>query len=140
MRTINFHTAENKDKFFTKCNDIFKVLKQHYQFYYNNLCHEIKDLDSLLKKKKDTFTHRICVYYIENECYFVIYAKDFINIEILNNCKGNRIAYKLRKELEQINNNYDKYVASEVFYYDDNENVAYTDNGPIPYNKLILRK
>lgn len=25
----------------------------------------------------------------------------------------------------------------EIWYYDDNEQIAYTDEGPIPYNKLI---
>lgn len=26
----------------------------------------------------------------------------------------------------------------EIWYYDDEEQIAYTDLGPIPYNKLII--
>ena len=103
MRKIDYYTFDDKDKFLEACSESFKVLHNIYHYYFANLCNEIKDIEVLLSKKKDFYKNRCTIYYIKDECYFVMYRKSDISVNVLLECNGCQIAHKLTKDLEKLN-------------------------------------
>ena len=104
MRPLEIKSFFDEKEFTNKCIDTFSILLYDFDYHYNDMCHEIKDLDKVLKKKKDWYRKVITVYYIQDECYFVAYRKHDIWINVLNECKGCSVAHGLAKKFTEIHN------------------------------------
>ena len=103
MRKIDFFTYNNEDKFKDDCVQTATILIANYDFFYGESCNEIKDIEVLVKSKKDYYAHRIAIYYIKDECYFVLYRKNDIRVEVLTDCNGCQIAHFLAGRFKKIN-------------------------------------
>lgn len=103
MRPVNYFTYNLVTEFLASCEIQFTVLHNDYGYYYCDLCNRINDIEELLKKKKDYHNHRCNVYYIDDECYFVSYLKNTIEVYVLLDCCGPQVAHKLVDVLKKIN-------------------------------------
>lgn len=103
MRQTNFFTFNNEEAFKNYCVQTADTLINKYNFFYGETCNEIKGIITLVKSKKDNYTHRLAVYYIKDECYFVLYRKNDISVQVLTGCNGCQIAHYLVGKFKKIN-------------------------------------
>ena len=103
MREIKFF-VEPKETYFDLIETNYRQLLNKYNFFFMGMCHEINDIINVVKRKKDWYTHRVSLYYNEDGLYFVVYAKNFINVYVLQdnyvNFKGQ--AHKLARKFNKI--------------------------------------
>lgn len=79
MRYVHY-TSLNKQEWLNYIPTVIKTLSENYHFYWSTLCHHIKDLDTLIKKKKDWYKGRMALYNDEYMYYFVVYCKNKIDV------------------------------------------------------------
>lgn len=77
------YVSENKDRWLNYIPTVIKKLSKDYHFYWSTMCHNINDLQVLLKKKKDDYKHRMALYHDQCNYYFVVYRKDTIIVYAL---------------------------------------------------------
>ena len=102
MRKIKYFTFDDEQEFKNKCLDEYTTLCNTYGYYFGDVCSAINDIEVLLSKKKDFYTHRVAVYYTKEECYLAIYRKYDIIIEVLLECNGCQIAHWVERKLSEI--------------------------------------
>ena len=103
MRKINFFNFNKEDEYKEMCTVTAAKLIGNYDFFFGGTCSLIKDIEILVKSKKDYYQHKIAIYYIQDECYFVLYRKNDIAVEVLTDCNGCQIAHFLCNRLKKIN-------------------------------------
>ena len=79
MRYIHY-TALDKQEWLNYIPTLIKTLSEDYHFYWSTLCHHIKDLDTLISKKKDWYKGKMALYNDEHMYYFVVYCKNKIDV------------------------------------------------------------
>ena len=116
MREIKFF-VEPKETYFDIVETNYRQLLNKYNFFFMGMCHEINDIVKVVKRKKDWQTHRVSLYYNEDGLYFVVYAKNFINVYVLQdnyvNFKGQ--AHKLVRKFNKIKEEKEKEDGHQLF-------------------------
>ena len=79
MRYVHY-TAVDKQGWLNFIPTLIGTLSESYHFYWSGLCHHIKDLDTLIRKKKDWYKGRMALYNDEYMYYFVVYCKNKIDV------------------------------------------------------------
>ena len=79
MRWIHY-IAIDKQGWLNFIPTMIETLNGQFHFYWSGLCHHIKDLDTLIKKKKDFYRGKMVLYYDEYMYYFVVYCKNKIDV------------------------------------------------------------
>lgn len=79
MRWIHY-IAVDKQGWLNFIPTMIETLNGQFHFYWSGLCHHIKDLDTLIKKKKDFYRGKMVLYYDEYMYYFVVYCKNKIDV------------------------------------------------------------
>ena len=79
MRWVHY-IAVDKQGWLNFIPTMIETLNGQFHFYWSGLCHHIKDLDTLIKKKKDWYRGKMALYYDEYMYYFVVYCKNKIDV------------------------------------------------------------
>lgn len=103
MRDIKYYTFYEVEPFEKECLEELDIVCNHYKFYYSNDCHKItKDINTVISKKPDFYTHRVTLYYDSLNIYLVVYTKKFIIVEVLmkEEMDTNRYVHGLLRKFE----------------------------------------
>ena len=79
MRWVHY-IAVDKQGWLNFIPTMIETLNGQFHFYWSGLCHHIKDLDTLIKKKKDFYRGKMVLYYDDYMYYFVVYCKNKIDV------------------------------------------------------------
>ena len=79
MRWVHY-IAVDKQGWLNFILTMIETLNGQFHFYWSGLCHHIKDLDTLIKKKKDFYRGKMVLYYDDYMYYFVVYCKNKIDV------------------------------------------------------------
>jgi len=85
MRPILFY-PQTKEQWLKDIPELIKLLSNEYEFYWSKLYHHIasEDIKTFLEKKKDSYTHRMCVYVVRDSVYFfVVFCRNNIKVYYL---------------------------------------------------------
>lgn len=84
MRKIYWNKV-TKDYWLKEIPNLILILSSKYHFYWSKMYHNItKDPETLIKSKKDWYSHKMCLYRTEKGLFFfVIYCKNKVDVYYL---------------------------------------------------------